>query len=69
MINLYLNINHRFFSEFVGDDLEKYELWQQFCIALALVEFNADRLPHDPTPGQIWGMLDEILKRLERHNG
>ena len=53
-------------SEFIGDDREKYELWQHVCIALSLVQYNADRLSQNPSPGQYMVMLNEILKHIER---
>ena len=65
-IRLYLNTNHRFFSEFVGDDREKYELWQHVCIALALVEFNANRISGELEAGHYMVMLNDILKHIQR---
>jgi hypothetical protein len=66
LIKLYMNVNHRFFSDFIGDSRESYELWQHICIALSLVQFNADKLPNDPDPAQFMVMLNEILKYIER---
>lgn len=66
LIKLYMNVNHRFFSDFIGDSRENYELWQHICIALSLVQFNADRLTNDPNPAQFMTMLNEILKHIER---
>tara|TARA_B100001250_G_scaffold362119_1_gene340600 strand:- start:3560 stop:5071 length:1512 start_codon:yes stop_codon:yes gene_type:complete len=65
LIKLFLNTNHRFFSEFVGDDVSRYKLYQHMLIALALVQFNANKLPKHPEPEQLWPMLDSILKELK----
>ena len=65
LIKLFMNTNHRFFSEFVGDDLSRYKLYQHMLIALALVQFNVNRLSEHPEPEQLWQMLDSILKELK----
>lgn len=65
LIKLFMNTNHRFFAEFVGDDISRYKLYQHMLIALALVQFNANKLPKHPGPEQLWQMMDSILKELK----
>ena len=61
-ILVFINPNHAFYTQKVGNDPELYALYLEMCITLALSKRNADRQDHQVSHNAYLAVLDLYLR-------